>query len=34
MSQYINRLTEEEKKEVIQWFRNRFKDRINTKPAA
>lgn len=34
MSQYINRLTEEEKKEVIQWFKNRFKDRINTKPAA
>ena len=28
MSKYISKLSDEQKKPIIQWFRNRFKDRV------
>lgn len=28
MSQYIRRLSEEQKQPILKWFRNRFKDRV------
>lgn len=28
MTQYIEKLTQEEKENIIKWFRNRFKDRV------